>query len=82
MLSSNKNIMQVETIELGDKTDAILQEAKNILMSNGGELIGDEEIKMRICYKIRETDRKNYIVISLNRICFQFKHADGIVFVQ
>jgi hypothetical protein len=63
MLSKqNNNLMHDGSNDLGDKSDSILEEAKKILLANGGEIIGDEEIKMRICYKIKESYSMNNIL--------------------
>jgi hypothetical protein len=36
--------------DLNNRMDQILENSKNILIANGGEYIGNEEIKMKICY--------------------------------
>ena len=61
MLSSQNNKMQVDSVELIDMTDSVLDEATNILLNSGGEFIGEEEIKMRICYKNKMTESEKII---------------------
>jgi len=45
--------------DTGDKSECILEEAKRILLSKGAQIINEEEIKMRICYKIKDSLSKN-----------------------
>lgn len=61
MYSTPNNKMQIDSVDMGDRTDSIIEEVKEILLSNGGEYLGDEELKMKICYKIRESVRKYLI---------------------
>lgn len=36
--------------DLNSQMDSILETVKNVLISNTGEVVGKEEVKMRICY--------------------------------
>jgi hypothetical protein len=36
--------------DLNNRMDHILDNSKNILIANGAEYLGSEEIKMKICY--------------------------------
>jgi hypothetical protein len=45
--------------DLNNRMDQILENSKNILLANGGEYLGKEEIKMRICYPNAVPESKN-----------------------
>ena len=61
MFSKQKDNSKSDNLynDTGDKSEYILEEAKKIMLSKGAEIIKDEEIKMRICYKIKDSQSKN-----------------------